>query len=992
MVKPNALCWVCLAILLLGLHGRSLAQQEGSIRGTVTDKDFESPVSNARVVIVEIDTSATTTEEGNYVISEVPAGTYTLVFSKPGYIRQVKTDVVVSAGQMTDVNVSVSGEFEEMEEFIVQDIKIGGTEAALLELRIKSPALMDSVSSELMSQAGAGDAASALKLVSGATVQDGKYATVRGLPDRYVNSQLNAVRLPTADIDKRAVELDQFPSDVIESIQVSKTFTPDQQGDASGGAVNVILKGIPDDSILKFSVGRSFNTQVTGNNDFLSYEGGGVGCWGIDDGRREAQPVPGNWDGAVGASRNDAPTMGSWSLAMGGKHEFTSDIKVGGFASFYYDKDASYHDDGFDDDYWVYDNGRPMTPVTSVPLDPNNPTNAPEDYTTSLFDIVEGSRTVQWGGLGTLGLEVGDHDLKLIYMYTRSTEDKAILAEDTRGKHYFFPDFTPEDPGDSDWFGFAPYLRTHTLEYTERTTQTLQLSGRHVLPMPETGIEEILVLLPPQIDWTIAGSSAGMYQPDKRLFGTKWIPAHPGFPNLAPASFRPYKPAINAKMGNLQRLYKDIREESDQYFYNVKFPFRQWTKNEGYLKLGVFHDEVHREYDQESYSNYDDGAAKYLGDWSDFWTPAFPNEDHPIKNDVRLDVDYTGDQTITAWYYMLDVPIFNFFKVIGGARYETTELSIINDPEEDALWYPEDESAAVDLDPGEGNVFYQQEDILPSIAFVLTPIEEIMVRFSYSETVARQTFKELTPILQTEFLGGDVFVGNPNLKMAALENYDLRFDYRPYEGGLISVSWFHKDVYNPIEYVQRIKSRDRFTTAVNFPEGYLTGYEIEVRQNLGFFWEELQGLSIGANATFIDSEVTLSQTEANMFSVSGYPMPTRDMMQAPEHLYNIYFTYDSERWGTKIGLFYTVKGDTLVKGPGLNDSQFLPSIYEKEYGTLNFTISQKLNENWTIGFKAKNLLNPAIQEVYRSDYIGDDVVKSSYKKGIDFSLSLSATF
>jgi hypothetical protein len=85
---------------------------------------------------------------------------------------------------------------------------------------------MDSIGSDLMSRAGASDAAAALRLVAGASVQDGKYAVIRGLPDRYVSSQMNRVRLPTADENKRAVELDQFPAAAIESIQVSKTFTP----------------------------------------------------------------------------------------------------------------------------------------------------------------------------------------------------------------------------------------------------------------------------------------------------------------------------------------------------------------------------------------------------------------------------------------------------------------------------------------------------------------------------------------------------------------------------------------------------------------------------------------------------------------------------------------------------------------------------------------------------------------------------------------------
>ncbi|HKL22098.1 MAG TPA: carboxypeptidase regulatory-like domain-containing protein, partial [Tichowtungia sp.] len=243
----------------------------------VYDGDFQAPLAAAEVTVAETGQKVQTTDEGNYAVSGLAPGTYTLVVSKEGYTRKVFADVVVPAGSMTDQDAQLSGEFTDMEEFVVQDLNMGGaSEEGLLNLRMEAPAMMDSIGADLMSQAGAGDAASALRLVSGATVQDGKYAVVRGLPDRYVNSQMNGVRLPTADPDKRAVQLDQFPSALLDNIQVSKTFTPDQQGDASGGAVNVILKSVPDEPVLSFKIGGGVNSQVAGSDNFRTYDGGGV--------------------------------------------------------------------------------------------------------------------------------------------------------------------------------------------------------------------------------------------------------------------------------------------------------------------------------------------------------------------------------------------------------------------------------------------------------------------------------------------------------------------------------------------------------------------------------------------------------------------------------------------------------------------------------------------------------------------------------------------
>jgi outer membrane receptor protein involved in Fe transport len=229
--------------------------------------------------------------------------------------------------------------------------------------------------------------------------------------------------------------------------------------------------------------------------------------------------------------------------------------------------------------------------------------------------------------------------------------------------------------------------------------------------------------------------------------------------------------------------------------------------------------------------------------------------------------------------------------------------------------------------------------------------------------------------------------------MSSLQNYDLRLDYVPYEGSLVSTSWFRKDIKDPIEYVQRLIDFP-FTTAVNYPTGKLTGYEFEVRQSLGQFWHHMEGFAVGANATFIKSQVTLPADEAAGFDDPGIqaPMSTRDMTNAPDHLYNLYFTYDVPKMGTQFALFYTVQGDTLVEGATESHGNFVPSVYAREYDTLNMSVSQGFGKYVKLQLQAKNLTNPRIEEVYRSPYIGDDVTKTSYTKGIEYSIGVTVSF
>jgi TonB-dependent receptor len=993
------------------LFVQGVVAQQGGIRGTAMDADFEVPLTGVKVRISETGQEATTGDAGSFFIEQVEPGSYTLLFNKPGYTRFTKSEVVVTAGQLAEVEASLAGEYEEMDELVVRDIQLGGaSEIGLLNLRMESSSMMDSVGADLMSQAAASDAAQALSLVPGTTVQDGKYAVVRGLPDRYVVSLLNGVRLPTADPDKRAVQLDQFPSALIESIQVSKTFTPDQQGDASGGAVNVVLKSMPDEPVLSFKAGTQYKTSMPGDGAFLTYEGGSLNTWGtLDDGEREPQEEGTTWSGAMGTTRGDVPGMYDWSLTAGDKIEVADGIRVSALGNFYYKSDASYIDNMTDDKWW-YRNGE-MVPVHSGedPYGTGGLSTSGTDFTTSLMDVEQSTEEVQWGGLGAFGVETENHSLSLAYVSTHVAESSTTLAEDTRGKDFYVTSqvdgYDPLVATDSDEYNSAaPYRRSQTLEYTERDTSSLQLGGEHVLPIPEFGKDGIFTVLAPELDWKVSRSDSELDTPDKRMFSSKWNPgyqqvtSHRGTltTNTVPSAYYQDKPPVSY-LGNAQRIWENVYEESEQYAFNGKLPFKQWSGDEGFLKLGLFQDKVKRSYTKESYQNLSDANDSTINanssstlTWDDSWTDYYPTSDD-VMYAAEVDANYDGSQDISAWYYMVDVPLASFLTFVGGARYESTDLSVtIIDPEDEVYWVKPGEYGLSQLLEGDADVDYHQDDILPSLALELRPLDSITLRAAYSETVARQTFKELTPIQQQEYLGADIFIGNPTLEMSALENYDLRFDYVPYPGGLISASWFMKKIDNPIEYTQRyVDNVGTYITAVNYPEGEMTGYEIEFRQQLGRFWSPLEGLAFGANATFIDSKVTLGDDDIE--DLGEYAESSRDMMNAPQHLYNINLTYEVPKFGTKLGLFYIVKGDTLVAGAS-NDLGYYPSVYEAEYETLNFTVSQKLGDHLQLSFKAKNLTDPEIQEVYRSEFIGDDQVKSSYTKGISYSIGLSATW
>lgn len=987
-------------------HATAQAIVGGSIRGVVSDKEFETPVRGAKVGVLGSKTRVSTGDNGNYVIPNLAPGTYTLVITKDGYLREVKANVKVTTGQLVDVDVSMAGEFEDMDEFVVQDVDLGMdvkeekvmieplelepftfTPTLELQLRLESPQLLDSIGVEMISKSGASDAAAVLLLVPGATLQDGKYAVIRGLPDRYVSTLLDGIRLPSADPDKRAVKLDQFPAGVIESVQVSKTFTPDQQGEASGGAVNIDLKDIPDEGFIQFKSQIGFNSQVK-SGSFLTYPGGGLSLFGDNSVLSTHPELAGeSWpNNPTAVTTGNAPTIYKWSVAAGDSWEFDEGVKIGAFGNFFYDQDASYFNNGVLNSLQQNGPGTPLVPeqfqIQSI-----------DNFKTQLFDVTQGTQSVQWGGMGILGLETENNKLGAKFLYTLLSENQAVLLVDTQGKDFYFPGYNPNDLTGigHDAPEAAPYNRLETLDYSQLSTQSLILSGEHTLSFLGLGEgDSNQTLLAPKFDWRFALSKATENQPDQTQFAAYWVPDFQIIPGLVlPAQWIGYPPAQNAFVGWVQHINYYNEENSTQGAFNLTLPFVQWNDREGYFKTGSFVDLVKRSYTQDTFSNGGDPYSSYQSSFQNPWSQVFASQDHPIYQSTT-DISYDGAQTILALYGMIDLPINDTMNIITGARYEKTQMSTTVIPDTDAKWIDVNTQTLLNFEgPNEWDAGFTNVKILPMIGWNWSIKEDLVLRLAFAQTLARPNFFELVPVLQYDYIGGPIFIGNPNLQMSSLNNYDIRLDWTPYEKWLVSGSLFYKQIKNPIQYVQRFTEGFSYTSPLNFESATLGGAEIETRITLApLFGDEFEGLAVGGNLTLMTSAVQLDQTDIDALATYGVNESTQPMTATPNYLLNLNATYDYDPWGTQIGIFYNLQGQSLISGANPRTSELTPAIYQMPYGTLNFTVSQELIEGLRLSLALKNLLNPIIETQYQTTD-GFSAVNSSYTAGINFSVGLS---
>ena len=265
--------------------------QNGIVRGTVIDTDFQDPVPFANILVKETGTGTTSDFDGNYEII-LEEGSYTLQFSYLGYKTMEISDVMINGIEPAIVNVNMEVVTEGLDEVIVSVSARQNTESAVLAFQKKSASLVDGLSSQRIKSSGASDIASAVKSVPGVSVEGGKYVFVRGLGDRYTKSILNGIDIPGLDPDRNTVQMDLFPTSILDNIIVIKSSTAENPADFTGGIINVITKEFPTNKQLNISVGTSFNPNMHYKNDFISYNGGGTDFLGFDDGTRKLPVDP----------------------------------------------------------------------------------------------------------------------------------------------------------------------------------------------------------------------------------------------------------------------------------------------------------------------------------------------------------------------------------------------------------------------------------------------------------------------------------------------------------------------------------------------------------------------------------------------------------------------------------------------------------------------------------------------------------------------------
>ncbi len=818
--------------LVLALPTGAIAQatQTGRMVGRVVDASSGRGLAAVRVAVQGASQTATTNAEGRYVIEGVPSGSHTLSVSRVGYASKSVTGVNVPAGGSVTTDVSLAEAAAELEAITVTAERERGSVSRALDEQRTALNVTSVITREEIRRGPDDNAAEAVQRVSGVTVEGGRYVFVRGLGERYTTTELNGARLPSPEPDRRVVPLDLFPAGVLESIHVSKTFTPDQEASFTGAQVNLRTRVSGSAPFTQFGASIGYNSAST-FNDIVRAPGDGVNFLGMAG---DARRLPNGFSGDLRrvTDTQQAEILSSFRpVFLAGSETALPNFTLSasrGDAIGVFGRELSY----LGALSYQRRQEAQVDEVRATPTLRGTETVALNQYTANT-----GREGILWGGVLNLGTEIGENTrLELNNTYDRTSDNEALRLV-----------------GSSEELGRD--VSVTRLLFVERSILSNQLRAEHAWGSRHTA------------DWSATFSRVTRDEPDRSelaltretdaagrqvwaFAGTALAPTTRAFSTLSEYSggikanyalrFGGESLPAQLKVGGLYR-YTDRDAENKSFdFANVGLSLEERTLPPEQLFGGQFYD--------------------------------------PNNLGIRLRSNvfgstYTANENLAAGYAMVDYPLTSRLNLVGGARLEWAHIEV------DAL------DVVGQIKTGRLN----NADVLPSVALNYRLTDRQNLRLSASQTLSRPEYRELANITYRDFVGDFLVFGNPNLERALIQNYDLRYESYPYAGVAMSVALFAKRFQDPIERVLIPQGSNAVISFRNARQATNYGVELELRRRLGFLTERLDNLTAIANATLVKSEVDFG----GIGGAEAATSQSRALLGQAPYVLNLGLTYDA---------------------------------------------------------------------------------------------------
>ncbi|MFQ6677988.1 MAG: carboxypeptidase-like regulatory domain-containing protein [Fidelibacterota bacterium] len=936
--------------------------ETGKVTGIIMDTKTGEPLIGANIMIRGTVIGSSSDVNGEFELYPVPAGEQIITASYIAYASREILITVVPGGTVV-TQISLEEKSLEMEAVSVMANLRSNRDGGVLAKQKKSFRIEDGISSAQMSRSGDSNAADALRRITGASVKEGKYVAVRGLGGRYTNAQVNGGPIASPEPDKKSIPLTLFPTALLESISVIKTFTPDLPGVFAGGFVNIKTKAYPDNYVLKFKLAVKDNSNIHSGNIFRRSDSGALDYFGYDDGTRAVpKDIPedrmlnmwlppagtnyANWRQELSQFGRDFQTSFcvkniqtakpiSVGVNLGNRFNPTYNLEYGYFVNGSFSN--SYNILGTElSTFSLYDN-------TYIPT--HRIENSKSSYKTNL--ALGFSSGIKWRN---------SHKLKFYYLYTHSSSDNVIYGT-----------------------GMTPNIDQGVFikqKFSEKSIRNLTLSGDHQLKNDRS------------LEWKINLGDSHLNEPDEKshnyLQGTG-NDVYTLVTSSSKAGMRSFTSGRDMN-GNMDVDYSGRIAIGSLENIKLKTGFRIQGRSRNFRRRTFYHwfygtdnQDAYIVRDQTFGSAFDND--NFLSSDSDGWI-LVENTDESSRS------AYRADETILAQYIMVSVPYepainwFEEIRFITGVRREIYTMGLIpyNGVTGEIYENPF-------LGEGETRGEINEVNYLPSYNVIMSFVGDFKLRFSYSQTVARPQFRELAPLEYQEFYGGDVVVGYQNLKKTGIANYDFRFEWYPRTNELVAVSVFAKTFSNPIE-AARFETADlTYKTYQNTSKAETHGIELEIRKHLPVL-QSLGRMMIVFNSTWSESRVDQNK-EITLFNgetiTNSARSGDRPLQGQSNFLANTEVNFRTDN-NLRIAAAFNIFSRRLVALGSGN----VTDVYEYPFPSLNLTVGKTL-KNYLVTIKVKNILNSSIR-FGQSEPGGNLKLTRSYRPGQSISIGVGYDF
>ncbi len=930
-IAPAKVCITAAFLLFTVL----LSAQTGIIAGKIMDAKSADALIGVSIRLDEGAGGAITDFDGNFRIANVPVGKHKISTNYTGYTSKTIEDIEVKSGESAtlDIIMEESVGLALVEVVVVAKAKKEST-SALTIFQKNSVTMADGISAEAIKRTPDRTTGDVIRRVSGATIQDNKFAIIRGLNDRYNVAMLNGALLSSTEPDRKAFSFDLFPSAMLDNLVIVKTASADLPGEFAGGAILVTTKDIPEASFLQASVSSGINSATT-FKPFLSGAGGSTDWLGHDDGTRALpSALPGTADFKAQSKVERYQTSqlfgNDWAINEGSSARPNIGVQMSGG----YVKDISEKVQFGMTLGGAYSNNNRL----------QNGARADYDVSGKLFDFNDKQfkNNVLWGTLFNSALKINNKQ-KIGLQATYSTNADNIIS-DRSGYD----------------FEQTRKVSSTAIEYTENHLMTTRLYGEHQLT--EKGM---------RLSW-----GGGLNRTTRNVPSLRRMFYFKNFEDTADVNikYQAYVPYGSADPYRSGRFYSNLEEDTYNGNVDLSIPFTIGKQKQS-VKIGSLYQKRDRTFDARvmgyilgNFTKFDYSLLNLPQD--QIFTQDHIGENGFIMDEITNPSDgYTGQSALKAGYAMFDNKIADKLRVSWGARVENFRQQV--------------QAAQYGGTPLKVDTTITA--FLPSFNMTYSLTAKQQLRLSGSKTVCRAEFRELAPFSFYDFYLNANVVGNPALTQGSIFNADIRYEIYPGQNQLFSVSLFYKKFKNPIEFTfaaagagTRTFSFNNVASANNY------GLEMELRKNFDFVGVE--DLVFFTNAAFIRSNIDLSK------GVSYYD-PTRALQGQSPYIWNAGLSYNITKIDLSTTLVYNVIGDRVaqVGTVGYGD------IYERHRNLLDFSVAKKLGSKGEMKLTWGDILRPEFMYYQDNNsshkYEADkDNVMQSLSLGSTITLSMGYKF